>query len=62
MEDRRTLILNTIDDLVSDFLYYNRKEDEELPTDSIHDAIENGEISIDEIVRVFEFHLTKNIP
>lgn len=32
---RRQLIENTIDDLVSNFLYYDRKEDEDLPREEI---------------------------
>ena len=28
---KRQIILDTVDDLVGDFLYYGRKEDDELP-------------------------------
>lgn len=46
-------ILGTVDDLVSDFLYYDRKEDEDLPNGAIDTAIEKGEVTIDEIVDKF---------
>jgi hypothetical protein len=35
---RRDLILGTIDDLVGDFLYYDRKGDEDLPRGAIEIA------------------------
>ncbi len=46
-------ILGTVDDLVSSFLYYDRKEDEELRLGDIDVAIGNGDITIDEIVNKF---------
>lgn len=50
---RRQLILTHVADLVSDFLYYNRKEDEDLPVGAIQDAVGEGEITADEIVAKF---------
>ncbi len=47
-------ILNTIDDLVSSFLYYDRKEDEDLGVGDIEDAITKGIISIDDITDRFK--------
>ena len=46
-------ILNNMEDLISNFLYYDRKEDEELPRGFIEDAIFNGEITIEDIVEKF---------
>lgn len=51
---RRQNIELEIGDLVSRFMYYDRKEDEELPRGSIEEAISNGEISVEEIVKIFE--------
>ena len=48
--DRRTIILETVSDLVADFVYYDRKEDEALSEDALDEAIESGEITVDEIV------------
>lgn len=53
MSERKQNILNTIDDLVSGFLYYSRKEDEDLPVGAIEAAIEANEITVEEIVAAF---------
>lgn len=58
---RRQAILDTIDDLVSDFLYYDRKEDEDLPRGAIESAIKNGEITSKEIVEHFAAALQNGI-
>jgi len=52
-ETRRDLILGEISDRVADLLYYNRKEDEELPVGEIEKAIASGEISVDEMAAKF---------
>jgi hypothetical protein len=46
-------ILATIGDLCADFLYYDRKEDEDLSADDLQEAIEDGIITIDEMVEEF---------
>lgn len=46
-------VLNTISDLVSGFLYYDRKEDETLPRGAIEALVESGKITVDEIVGAF---------
>lgn len=57
----KQLILDTVKNLVTDFLYYHRKEDEELSVDQLKSAFQNGEISIDEIVSTFREELTKQV-
>ena len=47
-------ILDTIDDLCSDFLYYDRKEDEDLTMELLNKAVEDGEITVKEMVDKFE--------
>lgn len=59
---RRQLILTHVDDLVSDFLYYDRKEDEDLPKGSIQEAVLAGEITADEIVATFRECLERGLP
>jgi hypothetical protein len=54
MKTRRELILGHVEDLVSNFLYYDRKEDEDLPRGSIEEAVKVGEITVDEIVAEFD--------
>jgi len=50
-----------VGDLVAGFLYYDRKEDEDLPNGAIETAIENGEITTDEIVDKFKQALIENL-
>lgn len=50
-------ILNTINDLCSDFLYYDRKEDEDLSMEQLNQAVNSGEITIDEMVTEFRKNL-----
>jgi hypothetical protein len=47
------IIENTIDDLISNFLYYDRKEDEELPVGAIQKAIKEGKITKEQIIKKF---------
>lgn len=54
-------ILNTVSDLVGSFLYYDRKEDEDLPRGAIQDALEDGVITIDEIVAEFKRCLNEGL-
>lgn len=53
MKTRRERIESTIDDLLSNFLYYDRKEDEELPRGEIEAAVRAGEITAQEIADRF---------
>ena len=57
----RDTILLTVSDLVSNFLHYDREEDEDLPRDDIEKAIAKGEITIAEIVAEFEKELKLNL-
>lgn len=52
-QSRREIILMTVDDLVADFLYYDRKEDEDLQRGAIEEAIAAGEVTAEEIVAAF---------
>ena len=53
---------NTIKDMVSDLLYYDRKEDEDLPVGAIEKMITDGELTQAEIVERFQEELDKAIP
>lgn len=53
MTTSRQKILDTVSDLGSNFWFYDRKEDEDLSTDDIEEALESGEITLDEIVEAF---------
>ena len=54
-------ILGTVQDLVSNFLYYDRKGDEDLPVGMIDRAVAKGEITIDEIVDAFKSRLDNGL-
>lgn len=62
MSERRQHIINTVTDLVSKFMYYDRKEDEDLPRGAIEEAMQNGEITHEEIVEIFSNELEKETP
>ena len=59
--DFRRLMSGYISDMVSDLLYYDRKEDEDLQVEDIDNAVKNGVISIDDIVYMFRKELTDGI-
>ena len=46
-------VLKYVDDLVADFMYYDRKECEELPVGKVQELINSGVITLDEIVERF---------
>lgn len=56
-KNMKELILNKIENLCSDFLYYDRKEDEDLSYEQLKGAVLSGEITIDEMVDKFRKHL-----
>ena len=58
---RKQHILGTVEDMVRDFLYYGRKEDEDLPRGAIEEAVKAGEVSVDEMVAEFKQELEKHI-
>ena len=47
---KKQIILDTISDMISELLYYDRKEDEELGVGDIEQAIKDGVITVDEIL------------
>lgn len=53
-------ILNTVSDLVSNFTYYDRKNDEDLTEEDLDKAIKSGEITLKEISEYF-FECLKNV-
>lgn len=49
---KQTILLK-IGELCTNFLYYDRKEDEDLTMEQLNEAVKNGEITIDEMVAEF---------
>ena len=57
----KELIYNEISDLATSFLYYDRKEDDELPRGAIEKAIKDGVITELEIVQKFKESLINGL-
>lgn len=53
----KQIILRTITDLCSNFLYYDRKEDNLLSITDLNEAVKKGDITIDEMVDHFRKQL-----
>jgi hypothetical protein len=53
METKKQIALDTITDLAGDFLYYDRKDDDELSRDDIKNLIKNNELTREEIKKHF---------
>lgn len=51
---KREIILNAVDDLVGELLYYGRKEDEDLERGEIEKCINDGDITREEITAFFK--------
>ncbi len=50
---RKDRLFMTMDTMVSNLYYYDRKEDDDLPVGSIEEMIELGEVTVDEMVEQF---------
>lgn len=61
MADKKQIILSRVEDLISDFLYYHRKEDGELQRGEIELAIKSGLITKDDIVSEFKRQLDRGV-
>lgn len=61
MKKRPELIRMTIIDLVTDLMYYDRKEDQELPRGEIEAAIENSELTAEDMVDWFRDALLESL-
>lgn len=57
----KEIILDTIAALCSDFLYYDRRDDEELSHEQLEKAVKSGEITINEMVAEFRKHLENTL-
>ena len=59
--DKKSHALNVVSDLVADYLYYNRKEDEDLSCAEMDQLIDSGDLTADEIIERFSIELRKKI-
>lgn len=60
-QTKKEILFDTVEDLVVDFLYYDRKEDEELRIGDIDDMIHSGEVTMGEILEVFTETMYQNL-
>lgn len=51
------ILENLISDSITDFLFYDRKEDEDLPVGRIEKLVEHGVITPEEIITLFGMYL-----
>lgn len=58
---KRDYILKEARDLMSMFLYYDRKEDKNLQWGEIEHSILNNEITVDEIISVFKDEIESSV-
>ncbi len=54
----KKLILGTVSDTMWRLLYYDRKEDEELPVGAIENAIKDGTVTVEEILAAVRKEIT----
>lgn len=54
---KKELVLATVEDMVTDFLHYDRDNDEDLEHGDIELLIESGELTVEEIVEKFKVSL-----
>jgi hypothetical protein len=58
---RGEVLKNTITDLVGAFLYYDRKEDEDLPVGTIEEMVASGQTSAEDIAHQFRLCLLESL-
>lgn len=60
-EETKEYIFSAIDDMIIDFLVYDRKDDQFLPREVIENMVKNGDLDIDEMVDRFKDGLIQSI-
>lgn len=61
MTDRAKMILGTIEDLVADFLYYDRLDNDDLCEGEIEEPVVDGEVTVDQMVEEFSRSLKEGL-
>jgi len=56
-EELKLLAFVTVKDLVADFLYYDRKQDEKLSLEALSALIESNDLTVDEVIKWFSHEL-----
>lgn len=58
---RRQRIIDIVTDSIAGMMYYDRKEDEDLPRGAIEEAVAAGEITVEEMVTFWRDELTEAV-
>ena len=61
MKTRRQHIIDRLTDGITDLLYYDRKEDMDLPRGAIEEAVRKREITVEEIITIWSAELTDRL-
>jgi len=59
---KKELFLGIVQDTVTNLLYYDRKDDEQLSCNDISTLIDNGEVSLKELIDAFKKKIIQNYP
>jgi hypothetical protein len=54
----KQVILDTFDSTIDNFLYYDRKEDEDLGIEELKSSLRSGEVPIEELKQILERKLS----
>lgn len=55
------IIEDTVSDAITDFLYYDRKEDYQLGRGAIEQAIQDGVLTREDLIEMFRKHLIEGL-
>ncbi len=58
---KRATVLAALEDMISGFLYYDRKEDDNLPLGAIEEAITRKKLTMDEMTQRFRDALQESV-
>lgn len=60
--ENKQKVLDTIEDLVTNFVHYDREEDEQLSVEALESYLEDGTINLERIFHHFKICLGKAFP
>lgn len=60
--EKKEYFLACISDAVSDLVYYDRKDCEELNRDQVDELINSGEVTVSEMLETFKKGILENYP
>lgn len=60
-QEKRDTIHGIIEDTISNFLYYDRKECEMMGIDDLENAIRDEVLTVEDVVQMFREHLEHNL-